>query len=202
MREQWPDAPLEEVTVEANPDDLSLSYLAALRREGANRLSIGIQSFLDRDLQWMHRRHDARTAVEAVKAARRAGFGNLSIDLIYGVPQMTREEWRYNLEQALELQPEHISAYHLTIEPQTPFGRQARRGTLREADPETSRAQFALLREMLAGRVTNITKFRTSRCRNAAPGTTATIGTAPRTSASARRRTPSTGSAANGTSPT
>lgn len=151
VREQWPDAPLEEVTVEANPDDLSLSYLAALRREGANRLSIGIQSFLDRDLQWMHRRHDARTAVEAVKAARRAGFGNLSIDLIYGVPQMTREEWRYNLEQALELQPEHISAYHLTIEPQTPFGRQARRGTLREADPETSRAQFALLREMLCG---------------------------------------------------
>ena len=75
VREQWPDAPLEEVTVEANPDDLSLSYLAALRREGANRLSIGIQSFLDRDLQWMHRRHDARTAVEAVKAARRAGFG-------------------------------------------------------------------------------------------------------------------------------
>ena len=116
-----------------------------------NRLSIGIQSFLDRDLQWMHRRHDARTAVETVKAARRAGFGNLSIDLIYGVPQMTREEWRYNLEQALELQPEHISAYHLTIEPQTPFGRQARRGTLREADPETSRAQFALLREMLCG---------------------------------------------------
>ncbi|WP_418915390.1 coproporphyrinogen-III oxidase family protein [Alistipes indistinctus] len=151
VREQWPDAPLEEVTVEANPDDLSLSYLATLRREGANRLSIGIQSFLDRDLQWMHRRHDARTAVEAVKAARRAGFGNLSIDLIYGVPQMTPEEWRYNLEQALELQPEHISAYHLTIEPQTPFGRQARRGTLREADPETSRAQFALLREMLCG---------------------------------------------------
>lgn len=151
VREQWPDAPLEEVTVEANPDDLSLSYLAALRREGANRLSIGIQSFLDRDLQWMHRRHDARTAVEAVEAARRAGFGNLSIDLIYGVPQMTPEEWRYNLEQALELQPEHISAYHLTIEPQTPFGRQARRGTLREADPETSRAQFALLREMLCG---------------------------------------------------
>ena len=147
VREQWPDAPLEEVTVEANPDDLSLSYLATLRREGANRLSIGIQSFLDRDLQWMHRRHDARTAVEAVKAARRAGFGNLSIDLIYGVPQMTPEEWRYNLEHALELQPEHISAYHLTIEPQTPFGRQARRGTLREA----SRAQFALLREMLCG---------------------------------------------------
>ena len=64
---------------------------------------------------------------------------------------MTPEEWRYNLEHALELQPEHISAYHLTIEPQTPFGRQARRGTLREADPETSRAQFALLREMLCG---------------------------------------------------
>ncbi len=151
VRALWPEAPLEEITLEANPDDLVPPYLEALRQEGINRLSIGIQSFLDRDLRWMHRRHDVRTAVEAVRAAREAGFRNLSIDLIYGLPQMSIEEWRYNLEQALALHPEHLSAYHLTIEPQTPFGRQAQRGTLHEIDPEVSRAQFVLLRELLCG---------------------------------------------------
>ena len=101
IRQQWHNAPLEEITVEANPDDLSLDYLTALRQEGVNRLSIGIQSFHDRDLQWMHRRHTARSAIKAVQAARQAGFDNLSIDLIYGLPHMTLEEWRDNLQQAL-----------------------------------------------------------------------------------------------------
>lgn len=149
IRQQWHNAPLEEITVEANPDDLSLDYLTALRQEGVNRLSIGIQSFHDRDLQWMHRRHTARSAIEAVQAARQAGFDNLSIDLIYGLPHMTLEEWRDNLQQALSLRPEHLSAYHLTIEPQTPFGRAKARGTLQEIDSESSLAQYKLLRSIL-----------------------------------------------------
>ena len=151
VRQQWAHALLEEITVEANPDDLTPEYLAALRQEGVNRLSIGIQSFHDRDLQWMHRRHTARSAIEAVRAARQAGFDNLSIDLIYGLPHMTLEEWRDNLQQALALRPEHLSAYHLTIEPQTPFGRAKARGTLQEIDPESSFAQYQLLRELLCG---------------------------------------------------
>lgn len=151
VRQQWAHALLEEITVEANPDDLTPEYLTALRQEGVNRLSIGIQSFHDRDLQWMHRRHTARSAIEAVRAARQAGFDNLSIDLIYGLPHMTLEEWRDNLQQALALRPEHLSAYHLTIEPQTPFGRAKARGTLQEIDPESSFAQYQLLRELLCG---------------------------------------------------
>lgn len=151
VRQQWAHALLEEITVEANPDDLTPEYLTALRQEGVNRLSIGIQSFHDRDLQWMHRRHTARSAIEAVRAARQAGFDNLSIDLIYGLPHMTLEEWRDNLQQALALRPEHLSAYHLTIEPPTPFGRAKARGTLQEIDPESSFAQYQLLRELLCG---------------------------------------------------
>lgn len=114
---------VEEVTVEANPDDLSEEYLRGLREVGVNRLSIGIQSFRDADLEFMNRRHNARQAVEAVRMARKVGFDNISIDLIYGLPTATLEEWRGVAESAAALGVEHISAYHLTIEERTPFGK-------------------------------------------------------------------------------
>lgn len=114
---------VEEVTVEANPDDLTEEYLRGLREVGVNRLSIGIQSFRDVDLEFMNRRHDARQAVEAVRMARKVGFDNISIDLIYGLPTATLEEWRGVAESAAALGVEHISAYHLTIEERTPFGK-------------------------------------------------------------------------------
>ena len=141
----WEFSGVEELTVEANPDDLKPDYLAALLQTGCNRLSIGIQSFRDDDLQMMNRRHNAAEAVEAVENARRAGFDNISIDLIYGLPTMTLDEWRTNIATAIDLGVEHISAYHLTIEPQTLF---ARRG-IKPIDERLSEEEYLLLHEQL-----------------------------------------------------
>ena len=99
----WGVSKFREVTLEANPDDLTPEYLKGLRATGVNRLSIGIQSFCDAHLERMNRRHTAREAVAAVRAAQEVGFENLTIDLIYGLPWMTPQEWEYNLEQALAL---------------------------------------------------------------------------------------------------
>ena len=147
--ELWDLSRVEEVTLEANPDDLTGNYLQALRAQGVNRLSIGIQSFRDEDLRWMHRRHDAATARETVRLARQAGFDNLTIDLIYGLPNMTLETWADNLQQAIDLEVEHISAYHLTLEPGTVFGRRAARGELTPADEQAGSEQFRLLCDQL-----------------------------------------------------
>lgn len=132
-----------EVTVECNPDDLTADYLQRLRDQGVNRLSIGVQSFNDRDLRLMGRRHSAAAAKEAVHAAQKF-FNNISIDLIFGVPGMTLDDWRANLLQALDLGVQHISAYHLTLEPDTPFGR-----SMTPIDDALSEEQFALLHDTL-----------------------------------------------------
>ncbi len=145
VREQWAVDRFDEVTLEANPDDLTPGYLSALRDIGIDRLSIGVQSFHDRHLERMNRRHTARAAVEAVEAAHAAGFANLTIDLIYGLPGMTLREWREDMEQAVALPVQHISAYHLTVEPRTVFGRQG----LTPVGEEVSEQHFALLRERL-----------------------------------------------------
>lgn len=135
-------SPLEEVTLEANPDDLSEEYLAALRAVGVNRLSIGIQSFDDEVLRVMNRRHDAEAAVRAVEMARTAGFDNITIDLIYGLPFGPKDALIRSLERAVALGVEHISAYHLTIEPNTRFGRMAARGELTPVADEESERQY------------------------------------------------------------
>jgi oxygen-independent coproporphyrinogen-3 oxidase len=138
-----------EVTLEANPDDLSPAYLDALLDLGINRLSIGIQSFNNTHLQWMRRRHTAAQAVESVKHAKEAGFVNLTIDLMYGFPALQPEEWAQTLRQALALDVPHISAYHLTIEPRTLFGKQAEKGLLQPLREEESEQQFLLLHHTL-----------------------------------------------------
>lgn len=135
-------SPLEEVTLEANPDDLSEEYLRALREEGVNRLSIGIQSFDDEVLRTMNRRHDAAAAVRAVEMARAAGFDNITIDLIYGLPFGPKDALTRSLAQAVALGVEHVSAYHLTIEPNTRFGRMAERGELAPVPEEESERQY------------------------------------------------------------
>ena len=135
-------SPLEEITLEANPDDLSSEYLAALRAAGVNRLSIGIQSFDDEVLRVMNRRHDATAAIKAVEAARAAGFDNITIDLIYGLPFGPKDALSRSLAQAVALDVEHISAYHLTIEPNTRFGRMAARGELVPVPDEESERQY------------------------------------------------------------
>ena len=143
----WGVSKFREVTLEANPDDLTPEYLKGLRATGVNRLSIGIQSFCDAHLERMNRRHTAREAVAAVRAAQEVGFENLTIDLIYGLPWMTPQEWEYNLEQALALGVQHISAYHLTIEPGTVFGKQG----LQPVEESVSELHFRMLREALCG---------------------------------------------------
>jgi len=112
-----------EITLEANPDDLSVEYLLQLRKSGINRLSIGIQSFIDRDLKLMQRRHDSKKAFDVINEAQACGFDNISTDLIYGLNGLTLKEWKYNLDTLLSLPIKHLSAYHLTIEPNTLFNK-------------------------------------------------------------------------------
>ncbi len=142
-------ARVEECTVEANPDDLTPAYLEALLAAGVDRLSIGIQSLDDGELRMMNRRHTAGQGVHAVKMARAAGFANLSLDVIFGVEGFTGEPLHRTLEGLLALEPEHISAYHLTLEPGTAFGRRAARGELHAVDEEVSEREFLTVHESL-----------------------------------------------------
>ncbi|MDR3245105.1 MAG: radical SAM family heme chaperone HemW [Prevotellaceae bacterium] len=144
----FPEFPAEW-TIEANPDDLSQDYLHRLAILGVNRLSIGIQSFIDRDLKTMRRRHNAKQAVEAVKRAMDEGFSNISIDLIYGFPGMSLEEWEYNLDCAIALNVKHISAYHLSIESKTILGKMMTKGDFFPIDDELSDLQYKLLENKL-----------------------------------------------------
>ena len=139
----------EETTLEANPDDLTPAYLAALRRAGVNRLSVGIQSFDDACLKLMNRRHNAAQAVEAVRSAQREGYENITVDLIFGVPGFGDDTLRRSLDSALALGVQHISAYHLTIEPDTAFGRRAARGEFRAVDEQISETEFLTVHHTL-----------------------------------------------------
>lgn len=134
-----------EVTMEANPGDLTLDYLRAIRAAGVNRLSIGIQSFDDNLLRRIGRRHTSAEAIKAVRHARQVGFDNLSIDLIYGLPGQTIEGWRADIEQAIALAPEHISCYCLSYEEGTVLTRQLEDGEITETDEETERTMYELL---------------------------------------------------------
>lgn len=134
-----------EVTLEANPDDLTASRLTELRQLGINRLSIGIQSFQDSILKFLNRAHDAGAAVQCVEQARRAGFQNISIDLIYAIPGQSEDAWQANIDAALKLAPEHISSYSLTIEEKTAFGRWAAQGRLRAVDDDLAARQLEML---------------------------------------------------------
>ena len=138
-----------ETTLEANPDDLAPEYLAAVRRAGIDRLSIGIQSFDDGCLKLMNRRHTARQAAEAVRNAQREGFGNITVDLIFGVPGFGGDSLRRSLDQAIGLGVQHISAYHLTIEPDTAFGRRAARGLFAPVEEQVSEEEFLEVHDTL-----------------------------------------------------
>lgn len=140
-----------EVTIEANPEDLTDEYLERLAGTDVSRLSIGIQSFHDHHLGFFNRRHNAQTAYDSVLAAKKHGFSNITIDLIYGIPGMTETEWRENLDKFMELDVPHLSAYHLTIEPRTVFGKKMQKGGFRQADEEVSELHFNMLREATGG---------------------------------------------------
>jgi oxygen-independent coproporphyrinogen-3 oxidase len=142
-------SPEAEITMEANPDDLSQAKLTVLREMGYNRLSMGIQSFAEADLKLMNRRHGALQALQSVKWAKNAGFQNISIDLIYGLPNQSLEEWERNVSIAVELDVQHISAYHLTYHEGTNFYEQLKLGKLQELPDELSLSQFEVMLDVL-----------------------------------------------------
>lgn len=134
-----------EITFESNPDDLLDNYLYELKETGINRLSIGIQSFHDRDLLFLGRRHNSRQAVEVVKKAQEAGFDNISIDLIYGIPGLSLSNWKENLNRAFELGIQHLSAYHLTYHKNTQLWNELKNEKFIETDERESIKQFNIL---------------------------------------------------------
>jgi oxygen-independent coproporphyrinogen III oxidase len=138
-----------EVTLEANPDDLTLPKLQALSRIGINRLSIGIQSFHSEFLTFLNRVHDADSAMHCFHHAREAGFKNISVDLIYAIPGESLTQWREDIHRIIALQPDHVSCYALTIEEKTVFGRWSATGKLKAADDETAALHLEILMEEL-----------------------------------------------------
>ena len=139
-----------EITLEANPEDVSLGAARAWRESGVTRLSIGAQSFDDRVLTWMHRTHDAAAIRSAVEAARTAGFDALSLDLIFALPAALARDFERDLREAMALEPSHMSVYGLTVEPGTPVARWRERGQLREAGEDVYEREFLLAHDVLA----------------------------------------------------
>ncbi|HZF39508.1 MAG TPA: radical SAM family heme chaperone HemW, partial [Blastocatellia bacterium] len=147
-RSRFDVAPDSEITAEANPGSISRNYLEELRSAGVNRLSFGAQSFDDDELRMIGRTHSAEEAREAVRAARAAGFANVSIDLIAGLPEQKMETWRRNLEEAFALEPDHLSVYLLELYKDAPLLHRINHGELRAIDDElTVEMYFALMDE-------------------------------------------------------
>ena len=149
IRENFFFADETEFTVEVNPDDITEDYAASLRKMGVNRVSMGVQSFKDSHLKWMRRRHDSATAINAYGILRKAGFTNISLDLIFGFPLMTVKDWEENLSRILELNPEHISAYQMGVDPDTPLERMEKAGEFSLPSQEESEEMYRLLQKKL-----------------------------------------------------
>jgi oxygen-independent coproporphyrinogen-3 oxidase len=136
-----------EITIELNPDDIQPGYLKSLKNLKINRISLGVQSWRDSDLKMLNRRHDSAQAAYALKETLKAGFENITIDLIYGIPGMSLSEWESNLDFSFSFGIKHLSAYHLTFEKGTVFGKMLEKGLISEIDEDESAAQFNLLIE-------------------------------------------------------
>ncbi len=137
-----------EITLEANPDDLTKEKLKSLHEVGVNRLSIGIQSFIDDDLKWMNRAHTSKQAMESVKQSQDAGFNNITIDLIYGIPALTDEQWKKNIRTAFELNVQHLSCYALTVEPRTKLAHLVALNQQPNVDESKQATHFEILMDM------------------------------------------------------
>ena len=131
-----------EVTIEANPDDVTPAWMESIRQTPVNRISMGAQTFSDRLLRFLGRRHDSRQTVNAVLACREAGITNISLDLIYGLPGQTMHDWQSDVEQALSLGITHLSAYALSYEEGTPLDKMLHKGDIQETDEELSRQMY------------------------------------------------------------
>lgn len=144
IRNSYTVLPDAEITLEANPDDLTGEQLESWKRMGINRLSIGVQSFFEDDLRWMNRAHTAEQARERLQLAI-GFFENITIDLIYGTPALTDERWKENVDMALALGIPHLSCYALTVEPKTPLHKLIQQQKSADVDPDRQSAQFLLL---------------------------------------------------------
>lgn len=142
--------PAAEITLEANPDDINPLILKEWKNLGINRLSIGIQSFHEADLQWMGRAHNALQARDCIQLAQEAGITNLSIDLIYGGPSLPHENWELNVKSAIDLGVPHLSCYALTVEPKTALALKINRQELPEIDTQHQSEQFSMLQSITA----------------------------------------------------
>jgi oxygen-independent coproporphyrinogen-3 oxidase len=128
IREKFDLSSKPEITIEANPADLNRSYLESIREIGINRINIGVQSFDHKVLGFLGRRHSLKQAISAIEASKKAGFRNMGLDLIYGVPEQDIESWLDTLKQAVAFSPEHLSCYQLTLETKTPLGKRYQAG--------------------------------------------------------------------------
>jgi len=137
-----------EITMEFNPDDIKKEKLNILRTAGINRLSIGIQSFENKDLIFMNRSHNAAEAINSIQLAKECGFDNISIDLIYGVPNQTESIWKKNLQQMFDLQIDHFSAYALTVEPNTKLNYLIKKKKIKPLSESKSENHFKILQEI------------------------------------------------------
>lgn len=138
-----------EVSLEANPDDISIAKLIAWRNLGVNRLSIGVQSFFDEDLRWMNRAHNAQQSLDSIRSAQDKGFENITIDLIYGLPEASDIRWAKNVERVTELHIPHISCYALTVEPRTALHSLIQKNKSRDINPEQQVRQSIYLMNRL-----------------------------------------------------
>lgn len=134
-----------EITLEANPDDLTVEKLSELATSPVNRLSIGVQSFFEEDLKFMNRAHNANEAIQSIQNAKHAGFSNLTVDLIYGSPTTSINQWKSNLQTIFDLRIPHISCYCLTVEPKTALDHFVKTGTAQPVDEEQAAQQFEIL---------------------------------------------------------
>ena len=139
-----------ETTLEANPDDISEASLIDWKVAGINRLSIGIQSFFEEDLVWMNRTHTAMQTIQSIEMAQAAGFNNISIDLIYGTPDLTDEKWKQNIQTALSLNIPHLSCYALTVEPKTALAKMIATHQSANVDADKQAGHFSILCQQLA----------------------------------------------------
>ncbi|HEX7844470.1 MAG TPA: radical SAM family heme chaperone HemW [Chitinophagaceae bacterium] len=137
-----------EITLEANPDDITEEKLVGWKAAGVNRLSIGVQSFFEEDLQWMNRAHNAKQAIDNLQLAKQH-FDNITMDLIYGTPQLTNEKWKQNVEKAISLNIPHLSCYALTVEPKTPLQKMIEQHKSEDVNPDKQSEQFLLLMNWL-----------------------------------------------------
>src|SRR5580693_2793 len=137
----FPVGKVVEITLEANPDDIDPEKLEGWKKAGINRLSIGVQSFLEEELVLMNRAHNARQAINSIRLAKEGGFSNISVDLIYGTANLSAENWEKNVETAIDLEIQHLSCYALTVEPKTVLSRLIQEKKIKAPDPDKQAMQ-------------------------------------------------------------